>query len=73
MARSTIYTADGLQAARLPEEAACPEDLRDVTAPPDDTRRTMVPPDSRWSDVFDAPGIDLGERDQLEAQAREQL
>ena len=37
----------------------------------DGKRRVIVPADAIWDDFFDAPGVDLGEREQPAAQARE--
>jgi antitoxin VapB len=37
----------------------------------DGERRVIIPADRSWDDFFDAPGIDLGERDQPESQERE--
>jgi antitoxin VapB len=36
-------------------------------------RRVIAPADAVWDDFFDAPGVDLGERDQPRAQDREAL
>jgi antitoxin VapB len=42
-----------------------------VTVLRDGKRRVIVPSDATWDDFFDAPGVDLGERDQLPLQERE--
>jgi len=55
----------------LSKEVAFPDTVREVTILRDGDRRVIVPADRRWDDFFDSPGIDLGERDQPEAQSRE--
>jgi antitoxin VapB len=36
-------------------------------------RRVIVPAGAVWDDFFDAPGVDLGPRDQPSAQVRDPL
>lgn len=37
------------------------------------SKRGIAPADARWDDFFAAPGVDLPERDQPEAQVRPRL
>lgn len=71
MTRTTLFLSNRSQAVRLPKEVAFPEGVRAVTILRDGKRRIIVPADAVWDDFFDAPGVDLGERDQPAAQARE--
>ena len=71
MARTTLFLSNRSQAVRLPKEVAFPEGVRSVTILRDGKRRVIVPADAVWDDFFDAPGVDLGDRAQPEAQARE--
>ena len=71
MTRTTIFHSNRSQAVRLPKDVAFPEGVRSVTILRDGKRRVIVPADAVWDDFFDAPGIDLGEREQPEAQDRE--
>lgn len=71
MNRTTLFQSNRSQAVRLPKEVAFPEGVRSVTILRDGKRRVIVPADAVWDDFFDAPGVDLGERDQPVPQARE--
>lgn len=71
MTRTTLFQSNRSQAVRLPKDVAFPTDVREVTILRDGDRRVIVPADRLWDDFFAAPGIDLGERDQPEAQERE--
>jgi antitoxin VapB len=71
MTRTTLFQSNRSQAVRLPKDVAFPTDVREVTILRDGDRRVIVPADRLWDDFFAAPGIDLGEREQPEAQARE--
>jgi antitoxin VapB len=73
MVRTTIFRSNRSQAVRLPKDVAFPEDVRQVIVLRDGRRRIVLPDGSLWDDFFDAPGIDLGPRDQPNAQAREAL
>jgi antitoxin VapB len=73
MARTTIFRSNRSQAVRLPKDVAFPSDVREVAVLRDGARRIIVPANAQWDDFFDAPGIDLGERDQPGAQRREPL
>ncbi len=71
MARTNVFQSNRSQAVRLPKSVAFPAGVRDVTILREGKRRVIVPSDAIWDDFFDAPGIDLGERDQLATQQRE--
>ena len=71
MTRTTLFQSNRSQAVRLPKEVAFPEGVRSVTILREGKRRVIVPADAVWDDFFDAPGIDLGDRDQPAAQARD--
>ncbi|MBS0409519.1 MAG: antitoxin [Proteobacteria bacterium] len=71
MARTTVFHSNRSQAVRLPKEVAFPEGVKAVTILRDGARRIIVPADAVWDDFFEAPGVDLGERDQPSEQARE--
>lgn len=71
MARTTLFQSNRSQAVRLPKDVAFPEDVRSVTIFREGKRRVIVPSEAVWDDFFDAPGVDLPDRDQPEAQVRE--
>lgn len=71
LARTTLFQSNRSQAVRLPKDVAFPEGVRAVTVLREGRRRVIVPADAVWDDFFEAPGIDLGERDQPEPQERE--
>ncbi len=71
MTRTTVFLSNRSQAVRLPKDVAFPEGVRQVTVLREGARRVIVPANASWDDFFDAPGIDIGERDQPEAQARD--
>lgn len=71
MSRTTLFKSNRSQAVRLPKDVAFPDDVRTVTILKDGRRRVIVPSDSVWDDFFDAPGVDLGDRDQPAADERE--
>ncbi len=71
MTRTTLFLSNRSQAVRLPKEVAFPEGVRSVTILRDGKRRVIVPTEAVWDDFFDAPGVDLGDRAQPEAQVRE--
>ena len=71
MTRTTLFQSNRSQAVRLPKDVAFPEGVRTVAVLRDGKRRVIVPADAIWDDFFDAPGVDLGERNQPEAQVRE--
>jgi antitoxin VapB len=71
MSRTKLFLSNRSQALRLAREVAFPASVREVTILRDGERRVIVPADRRWDDFFDSPGIDIGERDQPDAQERE--
>lgn len=71
MTRTNLFQSNRSQAVRLPKDVAFPEGVREVTILREGGRRIIVPSDSVWDDFFDAPGVDLGERDQPGTQTRE--
>lgn len=73
MTRTTLFQTNRSQAVRLPKDVAFPEGVREVSILRDGARRVIVPANAAWDDFFDAPGVELGEREQPEAQAREAL
>lgn len=70
MTRTTVFQTNRSQAVRLPKDVAFPAQVREVTILRDGARRVIVPADSVWDDFFDAPGIDIGERQQPPVQTR---
>jgi antitoxin VapB len=73
MTRTTLFQSNRSQAVRLPKDVAFPEGVRSVTVLREGKRRVIVPSDSVWDDFFEASGVDLGERDQPQAPARERF
>ncbi len=71
MTRTKLFQTNRSQAVRLPKDMAFPKGVADVTILKDGSRRIIVPAESVWDDFFDAPGIDIGERDQPASQERE--
>jgi antitoxin VapB len=71
--RTTLFQSNRSQAVRLPKDVAFPEGVRSVTVLREGKRRVIVPSDAVWDDFFEAPGVDLGERDQPEAPIRERF
>jgi len=71
MTRTKLFRSNRSQAVRLPKDVAFPEGVTDVTVLRDGKRRVIVPADTVWDDFFDAPGIDLPEREQPPAQRRD--
>ena len=73
MSTTTLFRSNRSQAVRLPRAVAFPAEVREVAILRDGARRVIVPADARWDDFFDAPGIDLPDRDQPRAETRESL
>lgn len=71
--RTTVFLSNRSRAVRLPRAVAFAADVREVVVIPDGPRRIIAPADAAWDDFFDAPGVDLGERRQPEARARDDL
>ncbi len=73
MTRTKLFQSNRSQAVRLPKDVAFPADVSEVAILRDGARRVIAPADALWDDFFAAPGVDLPERDQPEAQARPKL
>ena len=73
MTRTVLFQTNRSQAVRLPKDVAFPDGVREVAILRDGSRRVIVPAQSIWDDFFDAPGIELAERDQPSLPARESL
>ncbi|MGR4864956.1 antitoxin [Caulobacter sp. LARHSG274] len=71
MIRTAPFRVHGAQAVRLPKDVAFPEGVWSVTVLRDGKRRMIVPSDTVWDDFFEAPGLDLVDRDQLATQGRQ--
>jgi len=71
MVRTTVFRSNRSQAVRLPKDVAFPVGVKEVTVLREGKRRVIVPASAFWDDFFDAPGIDLGPRDEPVAQKRE--
>jgi antitoxin VapB len=71
MVRTTVFRSNRSQAVRLPKDVAFPAGVKEVTVLREGKRRVIVPASAVWDDFFEAPGIDLGPRDQPVAQKRE--
>jgi antitoxin VapB len=69
--KTTLFRSNRSQTVRLPPAVAFKESVRDIMGLRDGPRRIIVPVDASWDDFFDAPGVDLGEREQLEATPRD--
>lgn len=73
MTRTRLFRSNRSQALRLPKDVAFPAQVKDVAVLREGARRVIVPADTVWDDFFAAPGIDLPEREQPEAQDRAPL
>jgi antitoxin VapB len=73
MGRTTLFQSNRSQAVRLSKDVAFPEGTKEVTVLRDGKRRVIVPSNASWDDFFDAPGVDLGPRDQPTAQSRDRF
>ncbi|MDQ0464496.1 antitoxin VapB [Caulobacter ginsengisoli] len=71
MVRTTVFQSNRSQAVRLPKDVAFPEGVKEVRVLREGKRRVIVPAGAVWDDFFDAPGVDLGPREQPPAQVRE--
>jgi antitoxin VapB len=71
MTITSLFLTNRSQAVRLPKDVAFPAGVREVAILREGTRRVIVPANALWDDFFAAPGIELGERDQPQAQTRE--
>ena len=73
MTKARLVKSQGSQVVRLPKDLAFPESVTEVTIARDGARRILAPVDASWDDFFDAPGIDLPEREQPEPRGRDPL
>lgn len=73
MTSTTLFQINRSQAVRLPKDVAFPSCVREVRIFRDGARRIIVPADLVWDDFFDAPGVDLGPRNQPPLLVRESL
>lgn len=71
MVHTTLFLSNRSQAVRLPRDVSFPASVREVTIVKDGARRIIVPSNAIWDDFFDAPGVDLPDRDQPASQSRE--
>lgn len=71
MAATRLFQSNRSQAVRLPKAVEFPPDVRDVVIRRVGRTRVIAPANASWDDFFDAPGVDLGERDQPVAEERE--
>lgn len=73
LARTSLFLSNRSQALRLPKAMAFAPEVREVVIVPDGPRRIIAPAGTAWDDFFDAPGIDLAERNQPVIQDRERF
>jgi antitoxin VapB len=73
MVRTTVFQSNRSQAVRLPKDVAFPEGVNEVRVLRDGRRHVIVPANAVWDDFFDAPGVDLGARDQPSVQTSDAL
>ncbi len=73
MSHTTLFRSNRSQAVRLPKAVAFPPGVHQVAILRDGARRVIVPVDAVWDAFFDAPGIDLPDRDEPRAESRETL
>lgn len=71
MSKTNLFQSNRTQAVRLPKDVAFPDGVKSVTVLREGNRRIIVPSDAVWDEFFDAPGVDLGPRDQPALQTRE--
>jgi len=71
MTRTKLFQSNRSQAMRLPKDVAFPESVTEVVILRDGHRRWIVPSDAVWDDFFEAPGLDLPDREQPPRQERE--
>ncbi len=73
MTTTKLFQSNRSQAVRIPKAIEFPPDVRDVAVRRVGQTRIIAPAASSWDDFFDAPGIDLGPRQQPEVQTREPM
>lgn len=71
VARTSLFLSNRSQAVRLPKAVAFADSVHEVAILRDGVRRIIVPANAVWDDFFEAPGIDLGERNQPPMQERD--
>ncbi|EAB6718246.1 antitoxin [Escherichia coli] len=71
MTRTALFQTNRTQAVRLPKDVAFPNDVVEVEIVKRGRSRIISPAGMAWDDFFDAPGIDLGARDQPAMQDRD--
>jgi len=71
MTKTTLFRSNRTQAVRLPKDVAFPDGVKSVTVLREGNRRVIVPSDAVWDYFFSSTGVDLGVRDQPDAQVRE--
>ena len=69
--RTKLFQSNRSQALRLPRDVAFPAEVQDVLVLKQGVKRLIVPAGSAWDDFFDAPGIDLPDRQQPAMQQRD--
>jgi len=73
MTKTNLFKSNRSQAVRLPKDVAFPEGVGAVVVVREGRGRVILPADAVWDDFFDAPGIDLPDREQPTVQDREEL
>jgi antitoxin VapB len=73
MNRTTVFRTNRSQAVRLPKDVAFPESVSEVVIIREGAARLIVPAEAVWDDFFDAPGVDIADRDQPPLQSRQDL
>jgi antitoxin VapB len=73
MTRTKLFRSNRSQAVRLPKEVAFPQGVTEVAILVDGNRRLIVPANATWDDFFEAPGVDLPDRQQPPTQKREEF
>jgi antitoxin VapB len=71
MTRTKLFQSNKSQAVRLPKDVAFPPGVQDVAIVKNGAQRIISPANAVWDAFFDAPGFDLGEREQPAMQERE--
>ena len=73
MSTTKLFYSNRSQALRLSKDVAFPEGVREVAVVREGKRRIVMPAEAQWDDFFEAPGIDLADREQLPVQRRDAL
>lgn len=73
MVTTRVFQSNRSQAVRIPKAIEFPPDVRDVAIRRVGRNRIISPANALWDDFFEAPGIELGARQQPEAQERDAL